>query len=169
MAYGSVAITAGAGTDIAVDTIASKNYQRVKVTHGAEGTANDANSTTPLPVATYPVVGTGLTVHRKTSAASANATNVKASAGVLHKIIVTNSNTSARYLKFYNSGSAPTVGSGTPHFDLMIPGGGGVVADLGPQGLAFSSGIGYTMTTGAADSDNGTVAADEIKLTLGYI
>lgn len=165
----NVAITAGAGTSIATDDISSVHYQRVKVTHGADGTANDANATTPLPTAVYPVTGTGLTVHRKTSAASANATNVKASAGVLHKIIVTNSNTSARYLKFYNSASAPTAGAGTPHFDLMIPGSGGVVADLGPQGLAFSAGIGYTMTTDAADSGSGSVAADEIKLTLGYV
>ena len=165
----NVAITAGAGTSIATDDISSVHYQRVKVSHGADGSATDTSTAAPLPVAAYPVAGTGLTVHRKTSAASANATNVKASAGVLHKLIVTNSNTSARYLKFYNSGSAPTAGSGAPHFDLMIPGSGGVVADFGPQGLAFSSGIGYTMTTGATDSDTGAVAADEIKLTLGYI
>lgn len=46
----NVAITAGSGTSIAADDISSVFYQRVKVTWGADGTANDANATTPLPV-----------------------------------------------------------------------------------------------------------------------
>jgi hypothetical protein len=37
-------------TIIATDNIAGINYQRVKVTWGADGTANDASSSTPLPV-----------------------------------------------------------------------------------------------------------------------
>ncbi len=46
----NVAVTAGAGTTIATDDVGGVQYQRVKVTWGADGTANDANATTPLPV-----------------------------------------------------------------------------------------------------------------------
>ena len=163
----NVAITAGAGTNIATDDIGGVHYQRVKVTYGADGSATDPSSTAPFPIASYPVASGGATVHRKTSAASTNATSVKASAGQLYGYSVTNSNTSARYLKFFNKASAPTVGSDTPYFDVLIPGSGGVVQSI-DVGIAFGAGISYALTTGAADSDTGAVAADEIKVTLFY-
>lgn len=47
----NVAITAGAGTSIATDDIGGAQYQRVKVTWGQDGTANDTSSAAPLPVA----------------------------------------------------------------------------------------------------------------------
>lgn len=163
----NVAITAGAGTNIATDDIGGVHYQRVKVTYGADGSATDPSSTAPFPIASYPVASGGATVHRKTSAASTNATSVKASAGQLYGYSVTNSNTSARYLKFFNKASAPTVGSDTPYFDVLIPGSGGVVQSV-DIGIAFGTGIAYCLTTGAADSDTGAVAADEIKVALFY-
>lgn len=48
----NVAITAGTGTSVAADDIGSVFYQRVKVTWGPDGTANDADIATgkPLPV-----------------------------------------------------------------------------------------------------------------------
>jgi len=48
----NVPITAGSGTTIATDDVGGGvQVQRVKVTFGADGTATDANSTTPLPAA----------------------------------------------------------------------------------------------------------------------
>lgn len=46
----NVAVTAGAGTTIASDDIAGVQYQRIKVAHGADGSATDTSSTNPLPV-----------------------------------------------------------------------------------------------------------------------
>lgn len=46
----NVAITAGAGTNIASDDIGGIQYQRVKVTHGQDGSASDVSSVSPLPV-----------------------------------------------------------------------------------------------------------------------
>ena len=163
----NVAITAGAGTNIATDDIGGVHYQRVKVTYGADGSATDPSSSAPFPQAAYPVASGGATVHRKTSAASTNATSVKGSAGQLYGFTATNSNSSARYLKFYNKASAPTVGSDTPYFDVLIPGSGGAVLSI-EVGIAFGTGIAYALTTGAADSDTGSVAANEIKLGLFY-
>lgn len=46
----NVAITAGSGTTIAADDIAGVLYQRVKVTHGADGASTDVSTASPLPV-----------------------------------------------------------------------------------------------------------------------
>jgi hypothetical protein len=46
----NIAVTAGAGTNVATDDIAGVHYQRIKPTWGPDGTANDINTTTPLPV-----------------------------------------------------------------------------------------------------------------------
>lgn len=46
----NVAITAGAGTNIATDDIGGTHYQRIKIQHGADGTATDVSSASPLPV-----------------------------------------------------------------------------------------------------------------------
>jgi hypothetical protein len=46
----NVAITAGTGTDVATDDIAGVHYQRVKVAHGADGSATDVSTASPMPV-----------------------------------------------------------------------------------------------------------------------
>jgi hypothetical protein len=46
----NVSITAGAGTSVASDDIGGVQYQRVKITHGPDGTADDASAAAPLPV-----------------------------------------------------------------------------------------------------------------------
>lgn len=123
-------------------------------------------------VAPYAHTAGGFTPFRLVSAASANATNVKASAGTLGAIVVSNVNAAIRYLKLYNLAVAPTVGTSTPVFIVPIPGntaGAGCVVPLPPQGLAFSTGISFALTTGVADADTGAVAASEISVSLAYI
>lgn len=46
----NVEITAGSGTTVAADDIGGVKYQRMKISVGADGTANDASVTYPLPV-----------------------------------------------------------------------------------------------------------------------
>lgn len=46
----NVSITAGAGTSVATDDIAGVHYQRVKVAHGADGSATDSSTAAPFPV-----------------------------------------------------------------------------------------------------------------------
>lgn len=105
------------------------------------------------------------------AAASTNATSVKASAGNVHKVFGTNTNAAARYLKFYNKASAPTVGTDTPVLTFYLPptavGGGVFSFDLDEQ--YFSLGIGYAMTTAAADADTGALTGgDVIAFNLTY-
>ena len=119
-----------------------------------------------------PVAATsgGATPYRKISTADANATNVKASAGTVYGIQVFNMNASVRYLKLYDSASAPTAGSGTPVKVIAIPGattGAGAILNC-PVGINFASGIGFTLVTGSADSDSTGVAASEIHVNIDY-
>jgi hypothetical protein len=112
----------------------------------------------------------GLTLSRTLSAASTNATSVKASAGQVFWIYATNTNAAARFLKLYNKSSAPTVGSDTPVLTLLIPGnaaGAGFHLQT-PLGLTFGTGIAFALTTGIADADTAAVAANEIVVNMGY-
>lgn len=149
-----VANAGAGGSTFASDDISSVQYPRVKHSWGRDGVASDVG-----------------TVFRLISAASTNATSLKASAGTLYALYVGNTNAAARYFKLYNKASAPTVGTDTPVMTIMVPGntaGAGVVVPLGP-GADFSTGIAYATTTGAADSDTAAVAANEITANGVYV
>ncbi|MBA3588195.1 hypothetical protein [Methylibium sp.] len=150
----NVTLNAGTGGDTAAaDDVGGVKFQRVKISVGADGTAQD-----------------NWTPSRLISAATTNATSVKASAGALGFIYAVNLNAAVRYLKLYNKASAPTVGTDTPVATLPIPAsttGAGFTLAI-PGGLAFTTGIAYAVTTGAADSNTAAVAASEIFLLLGY-
>jgi hypothetical protein len=112
----------------------------------------------------------GATPATYVSAASTNATSVKASAGQVYGVLLSNVNAAARYLKIFNKASAPTVGTDTPVMNLIIPGnaaGAGSNVFL-PVGAAFSTGIAFAITTGVALLDTGAVAANEITATFLY-
>lgn len=101
------------------------------------------------------------------SAASTNATSVKASAGSLGSIYASNSGAGFAYVKFYNKASAPTVGTDTPVYVLGLPAGGGGSHEI-PAGLAFSTGIAFAITGGAADSDATATAASQVVLSYSF-
>jgi hypothetical protein len=112
----------------------------------------------------------GATPATYVSAASTNATSLKASAGQVYGVLLSNVNAAARYLKIFNKASAPTVGTDTPVMNLIIPGntaGAGSNVFL-PVGAAFSTGIAFAITTGVALLDTGAVAANEITATFLY-
>ena len=110
----------------------------------------------------------GWTPNLVNSAASTNATLLKSSAGQIGLINLFNNGSTVAYLKLYNSATTPTAGSGTPVAVIGIPAGGGNVAAI-PAGLAFSSGIGYTITGGATNSDTTAVAANQILGTIATL
>lgn len=117
-----------------------------------------------------PQTAGGLSAHKTISGASTNATTVKASAGQLFGWYISNVNAAARYLKLYNKASNPSVGSDTPVMTLLIPGNtAGVAGHVEmTNGIDFTTGIAFALTTGAADSDNTGVAANELIVNLFY-
>lgn len=129
---------------------------------------NTAN-TTPWLVTDTPAASGGLSKFHLVSAASTNATNVKASAGQVFCITAFNLNASPRYLKFHNTSGTPTAGSGVTD-TYMIPGnavGAGVVINI-DKGVAFATGIGISIVTGITDADATAVAASEIVVNIYY-
>lgn len=118
----------------------------------------------------HPVAHTagGATPYRLVSAASTNATSVKASAGHIYSITAMNTNAAVRYLKLYNLATAPTVGTSTPVQVYALPPSGGLTLSF-PVGMAFSTGIALATTTGAPDTDTGAVAANEIVISLTFL
>ena len=102
------------------------------------------------------------------SAASVNATVVKASAGVIGNIILSNSNAAARYFKLYNKATTPTVGTDTPVMTVLIPAGSTIEISQS-IGMRLSAGVSFGLTTGMAVSDTGAVGAGDVAVSIVYI
>lgn len=103
------------------------------------------------------------------SAAATSAANIKSSAGTLHWAHCANNGAGWAYLKLFNSSSAPTAGSGTPTHVFGIPPGAGFNLPLGQAGQRFATGIGYTITGGAADTDTTALALNQVVFTGGFV
>src|SRR5690242_4134795 len=83
---------------------------------GAVATNTDGSSNQSAPAATANVATTsgGSNDFHLISAATTNATNIKASAGQVYGYDIYNNNAAVRFVKFYNKATAPTVGTDTP-------------------------------------------------------
>ncbi len=171
-----VPITAGSGTTVATDDCGGGGHAQIfKLAISANGDATlvpaDAANGMDVDVTRMPAVllaaatSGGWTPSKTISAASTNATSVKASAGQVGGWYFYNANAAVRFLKLYNKASAPTVGTDVPVLTLPIPP--GAAANLiGDVGIAFGTGIAFALTTGVADADTGAVAANEIVVNL---
>ena len=108
-----------------------------------------------------------LTSRLPSSAASVNATLVKNAAGDVVCINGYNASAGVIYLKLYNKATAPTVGTDTPAYTLALPPTATFSFNL--QSQYFGTGIGYGLTTGAADADATAVGAGDILgLNIAY-
>lgn len=102
------------------------------------------------------------------SLATTNATVVKATAGTIWSLVVSNVNAAKRYLKLYNKATAPVVGTDVPVLVVPLPAEEVVSINLGSNGMRLGTGIGIALTTGAADSDTSAVGANEVKVAIAY-
>jgi len=114
----------------------------------------------------------GTTLFPLLSLNSTNSNLIRNGATVLYGFDCTNSNASPRYVKIYNLGSAPTVGTSGVFTRFAIPGTSGGVAGhrIGwpPDGVAMDTGFGVGLTTGIADNDTGAVGANEVACSFFY-
>jgi hypothetical protein len=163
-------LSANSGVDIGdvdVTSIAAgnNNIGDVDVASIAAGTnligdvkvrAATANGTTPCYVA---------------AGASTNATNCKASAGLVYVYELTNTTSTIYYLRMYNSSGSPTCSSSTGYVrSIPIPhatGAGGGIVVSNPVGETFGTGVSFCITGGASSTDN-TNAATGVFVTLQY-
>lgn len=105
--------------------------------------------------------GISYVVRLASSGAGTNALLIKSGAGRVYKITGYNAASSVRWLHFYNVATSPTPGTTSVFFTLPLPPG-AYSFDMADIGYAFSTGIAYSITAGAADSDTTNTAAGDI-------
>jgi hypothetical protein len=160
---GQIKLVDTGGTNQAA--IDANNNLHVTVYNGANAMAVDANNNAHMT----PQAATsgGSTLSHTMSAASTNATSLKASAGMVYGVCISNNNASARYFKLYNKASAPTVGTDTPVTVIQVPGNGTVIRAY-PVGAVFGTGIAWACTGGIADSDTTAIGANDCSIDIEY-
>lgn len=167
MADNFVANAGSGGSTFASDDISSVHYPRVKPSWGADGTATDVSVAAPMPVEMVSTGAAGLTIFRSLDLDESEE-EVKATAGVVYAIEVTNRSTAARYVKLYNATAANvTVGTTTPVMTLCLEGSQGMSWSI-PQGIAFDTAISAAATTGLADNDTGAPSANDVVIHVFY-
>ena len=128
---------------------------------------NTAN-TTAWYVALGARTTNGTTTSTLNSAATTNATNLKASAGAVYGLYIMNTSAATKYVRLFNKASAPTPGTDTPIMVIAVPATSSKEVDI-PLGIVFSTGIGYTITNAAAVLDATAVAAGDVQLVVTWI
>lgn len=111
----------------------------------------------------------GFSSQHLVSAATTNATSIKASAGAITGWTISNNNGGAapRFVKFHNTAGVPTPGSGVV-YTIMVPGNKTVFLDS-TIGIKFTTGIGMTITALGADADTTAVAAGDVIVNIHWV
>lgn len=160
---------------------------RVRATARTSGTQSwrfvqGTYATEPIPgaqvSATQPVSGTVTitnptgTTYNVVTAASTNSAVVKASAGTLYEITISNPTATAAYVKLYNKTTAPTVGTDVPVMTISVPATSATTMPVslifGQVGKRFATGIGIACTAAAVATDTG-VSVVGIQINATYI
>lgn len=160
---------------------AVSRWFRLRVTAYTSGTINAAclfsdealpliqNSSVTISGSTSVATKTtgGATNSKVLSAATTNATSVKASAGTIHGFILSNTTASYKYFKIYAKASAPVVGTDVPIATWGIPPNESLVF-ASDVGMAVGTGIAYAITGASADADATAVAVGDVTGNLLY-
>ena len=149
------AISSG-GTAVAVKAASTA----AAATDPAMVVALSPNSPIKLPTPSTSVIN---------SAATTNATSIKASAGAVLSVTASNTGAAVAYVKLYNLATAPTVGTSAIAITISVPAGGTVNLPFGTAGAQFSAGIGLAITNLGTDADTTAVVAAQVKVITAYI
>lgn len=129
---------------------------------------NTANSNPWLQTMVASAAQGASTTHHAIAAATTNATSVKASAGCINSLVLSNASAAANFFKLYNKASAPTVGTDTPIMTVLVPIGGTVTVDCGPYGIRCATGIAYALTGGITVADATALALSDMAVSISY-
>lgn len=131
---------------------------------GASLTTNRLSVRSALEVSNGTTLDTKVKPNRNgrllSSAATTNATSVRAASTDLLRVAGYSARASACFLKIYDKASAPTVGTDTPVLTLYIPPTAAFSFALDEFYLA--NGLAYAITGAAADNDTTAVAAGDV-------
>lgn len=102
------------------------------------------------------------------SAASTNATLLKAGKASMTSFIATNNGAAVAFVKLFNKAVAPIPGTDVPVLVLSVPANGvPLVLPVGDIGPLFVLGLGLSITNLIADNDVTVVAANQVKIVMG--
>jgi hypothetical protein len=104
--------------------------------------------------------GLNTTAGHVVAAGSTNATNIKTTAGKVFGWFFANTTASWRFVKLHNVAGTPTAGAAVARTIGIPPN--GVASFFSEGGITFSTGIGFTIVTGAADADATAVTANDV-------
>ena len=192
MATSDIDLTEGSGVKAATNTISedavTKHLQRVVLNNssGAEVSSTlgqaamaaswpstIASDQTGFPIFPSPTTTGGLSIFRSLDLDESEE-EVKATAGQLYKLRLTNFATTVRYVKLYNATAAnTTVGTTTPIDTIPVPAGSStaptvITESFGGLGLTFGTALCLAATTGLADNDTGAPSANDVVATAYY-
>ncbi len=108
----------------------------------------------------------GHSIAKILSAASTNATNVKASAGQVYGWALFNTTASNKFFRLHNTAGSPTAGASVI-FTVMVPANGGTNIEF-TMGIPFATGIAYTIVGALADNDTTATAVADVQGVLLY-
>lgn len=91
---------------------------------------------------------------------------VKAYAGGIFDLSVSNANAAARFLKLYDKATAPTAAD-TPIRTYYLPPLSLTPISI-PDGIKFTTGISLRASTLVADNDNTAPTANDVVVNIGY-
>lgn len=135
----------------------------VKDTNNPPTTADNALVVSISPITAAPSIYNAACLGNTTPVA------IKASAGTLLTVSITNNAAAARSVKFYNSGN-PTVGTTVPLFSVTMAASSSQCIQVGGNyGLKFSAAIAWAVTSGTTFADTGAPTANDIVLTANYV
>ena len=159
---------------------------RVRATARTSGTQSwrfvqGTYATEPIPgaqvSATQPVSGTvtanwgtitsPLNYNLKTAATN-NATFIKASAGSMYEMTLSNPTATPVYVKFYNKTTAAAPATDVPILIVPVPANSTEFKQLGTLGKRFTTGIAIAVVGGIAINDNTNAVAD-VLVNVTYI
>jgi hypothetical protein len=110
------------------------------------------------------------TYHTLVSAASTNATSVKAAAGQIGTLILTNSSATWAYFKLINKASSPTVGTDTAVINIGVAPNTTLDCSSSFAGLRMTTGIAYYVSGGPSLTDNtALLAANTFLVNMTYV
>ncbi len=126
----------------------------------------------PFYTTQIPVTAGGLTNYVVQPTASDNHVVIKAGAGQVYKIVITNNSATVNYIRLYNATTGFNGCNSATNliYANAIPASASVggLVDNWPQGLAFSTGISICVTSGYAWTDTTNATASAMNVNIGY-
>lgn len=146
---------------------------------GTQGTATNltaiagnAIAGSSLPVTALPTTTGGLSTYFVQPTASDNHVVIKAGAGQVYKVMVTNNSATVNYLRLYNAttGFNGCNSATNLQYQIAIPASTSVggISDSWAAGMAFATGISICVSSGYATTDTTSATPSAMSVNIGY-